>query len=123
VEGSSFYQGSYAEDAAGPHRGWLVGSFLDDGPRRTDDVEVKFWSFPDGPTEHPTKRSVIFEVTFVLSGVTYGHIERQPVCLRAGEYVAIPPGIENNLNERVEDGCSGLTVKAPSDPTAKTVVL
>src|SRR5215467_13217524 len=49
-------QGNFRDDSLnGVNRGWIVGSFIKDGPRRTEDVEIKYWEYPPGPTGHGRK--------------------------------------------------------------------
>lgn len=118
-----YYTGSYSADAQNPaHWGWLVGSFMEGGPRKTDAVEIKYSTFPAGPTDHPAKVSAIIECTFILSGKIQGTIGGQQVTLQAGDYFVIEPGTPNNLFERVLEEVTTITVKAPSDPSAKQVV-
>lgn len=121
---TTFYKGSYIKDGVeGPYRGWLVGTFVDNGPRKTDVVEVKYWEYAAGvDTNHPTKTSSTLETTFILKGTVKAIIDNEEMILRAGDYVVIPPGLINNaVVETIEDA-AGLTVKAPSDPSAKKIV-
>ncbi len=118
-----FYKGSYQYDGLNdPHRGWVVGKFKDDFPRKNDAVEIKYWEYEVGPTDHPTKTSSIIECTFILQGEVRGTINGQEVVLTTGDYVVIAPGIPNNLVMEILEAAVGLTIKAPSDTTAKTVL-
>lgn len=121
---SRWYDGNVVRDGLlGPNRGWIAGTFMADEPRKNPDVEVKFWAFEAGvPTNHPTKTSGIIEITIVLSGIVCGTVDGVETVLTAGDYVVIAPGVENNTIERVLATATGLTIKAPSDPTAKKVV-
>jgi len=116
-----FTVGSYKNDAPA-HRGWFVGTFIEQGAARTGDVEIKYWEFPLGPTSHETKVSAIFECTLLLTGRTRAVIDGQEVILSAGDYIAIEPGTPNNTVVEILESASGLTIKAPSDPNAKKVV-
>lgn len=119
----NYYVGTAAEDGSnGPNRGWIVGSFMDDAIRKTDDVEIKYWTFPIGETSHDTKVSTVIEITLILSGVVRGEIDGEPVVMRAGQYMVIPAGIENNVPMEVLQPASGITIKAPSDVSGKKVV-
>lgn len=113
--------GNFQEDSKN-HRGWFVGTFIEEGAARTSDVEIKYWEFPAGPTSHDTKVSAIFECTIVLSGKICGTIDNKNIELSAGEYIAIEPGTPNNLVAEIIEQATGLTVKAPSDPSAKRIV-
>lgn len=117
----AFAIGNYAHDAPA-HRGWFVGTFIEEGAARTSDVEIKYWEFPLGPTTHDTKVSAIFECTVILSGKVRGTIDGENIVLSAGDYVAIEPGTPNNLVVEILEPSTGLTVKAPSDPSAKKVI-
>lgn len=120
---NSYYIGSYEEDSANePNHGWIVGKFKDKAPRKNGDVEIKYWKFPTGPTTHPLKESSIIECTFILKGKTRALINGEEHILTAGDYVVIEPGTANNLVEEILEDAAGLTVKAPSDPTAKRVL-
>lgn len=118
---SEFHKGRAQEDAR-DYRGWLVGSFADpDSARYTPDVEVKYWR-ADDVHGHPAKISKIVEVTFMLAGVVRGFVGDDPLEMAAGEYVIIQPGVPNNTVERMSADAIGLTIKAPSDVTAKAVL-
>jgi hypothetical protein len=66
-----YYVGSYRDDGInGPNRGWIVGTFMDEPPRKNGAVEIKYWEFPAGPTDHALKESSIIEVVFILQGKT-----------------------------------------------------
>jgi hypothetical protein len=120
---AEYYVGKYADDALnGPNRGWIVGSFMEQGPRNVRDVEVKYWEYPAGVTDHSCKESATFEVTFILQGETRARIADDEIILKAGAYVVIPPGMANNLVQEILIDAAGLTVKAPSDPSAKKIV-
>jgi mannose-6-phosphate isomerase-like protein (cupin superfamily) len=118
---SEFHKGSAEKDAR-DYRGWLVGSFANpESARYTPDVEVKYWR-GDDVANHPVKISRIVEVTFLLSGIVQGFVGDEPLDMQAGDYVIIQPGVPNNMVERVSADSIGLTIKAPSDMTAKTVL-
>jgi quercetin dioxygenase-like cupin family protein len=120
----NYYIGSYREDAVnGPNRGWIMGTFMADGPRKNSDVEIRYWEFPKGePTNHPMKVSSIIECTIILKGETKAIIDGKEVILRQGDYVVITPGTPNNNNSEILEDCAGITIKAPSDPTAKKII-
>jgi len=122
----SFYVGSYKEDGLkGPNRGWILGNFQDppiDPPRDSLDVEVKYWAFKAGPTGHKAKESAIIECTLILKGKVKGVINGQEVVLSAGEYFVIKPGVQSNIPTEALEDTEGLTIKAPSDPSAKKLV-
>lgn len=118
-----FYSGSYRNDGLNdPNHGWIVGKFKAEAPRKNNDVEIKYWEYEVGRTDHPTKQSSVIECTFLLSGKVKGIIAGEEVTLSAGDYIVIEPGIPNNLVRNILEKASGLTVKAPSDPTAKKVL-
>ncbi len=119
----SFYHGSYRDDGLNdPNRGWIVGKFKDEPPRKNDALEIKYWEYKIGPTDHPTKVSSIIECTFLLKGKIRGIIDEQEVVLNAGDYIVIEPGIVNNVVVEVLEDAQALTIKAPSDPSAKKIV-
>lgn len=118
-----YYIGSYREDALNePNNGWIVGKFKDFLPRKNDEVEIKYWEFPIGKTTHPLKESAIIECTIILTGKTRAIIDEKEAILNAGDYVVIHPGIKNNLVLEILEPATGLTIKAPSDPSAKKVL-
>lgn len=114
-----FYHGSMEEDSRGPYRGWLLGSFVYEQVRRLAELEVKYWEFDTGLTDHPRKTSGIVEFTALMDGIVRGEIDEEEILLKAGEYVVIPKGVPNNTVIEVLEPARGLTAKAPSDPTAK----
>lgn len=119
-----YYIGEYEKDAnLNGRNGWIVGNFMEDStPQKTEQVEVKFWSFDVGQTDHKTKISKTCEVCFVFSGETEGIIDNKKIKLKGGQYVVIPPGIKNNLVQNITSPAKGLAVKAPSDVNAKILV-
>ena len=117
----SYTVGDYKQDAPN-HRGWFIGTFIESGAAKTDDVEIKYWEFPIGATTHDTKTSAIFECTIILSGRCRGVVDGQDIELKAGDYIAIPPDTPNNLVVEIIEPTSGFTIKAPSDPSAKKVI-
>ncbi len=118
-----YYVGSYRDDAISePNHGWLVGKFKDALPRRNSDVEIKYWEYEIGPNDHPLKVSAIVECTFILTGKTRAIIDDQEMILNAGDYIVIHPGTKNNTVLEILEPTSGLTIKAPSDPTAKKIL-
>lgn len=120
----SYYIGDFRDDALnGPNRGWIVGTFIKDKPRQNDEVEVMYWEFEAGkPSNHPTKTSSIIECTFILKGRIRSFLDGAETILKAGDYVVIHPGTPNNLQVEILEDASGITIKAPSDPSAKKVI-
>jgi mannose-6-phosphate isomerase-like protein (cupin superfamily) len=120
---TSFYVGSYRNDGLNdPHRGWIVGKFKDDAPRKNGAVEIKYWEYRAGPNDHPMKTSSIIECTLILKGKTKAIINDEELVLNAGDYVVIEPGTPNNIVAVILEDATGLTIKAPSDPSAKKVL-
>lgn len=119
----AFYRGNFRDDSRrGVNRGWIIGSFIEDGPRKTEDVEIKYWEYPVGPTGHGRKVSGTIEATFILKGKILAEIGGERLVLEAGDYVVIPPNTPNNTVLGILEDAAGLTVKAPSDVSAKRVV-
>ncbi len=120
----SYYVGNIREDAKnGSHRGWVVGSFMEDElVQKNDAVEILYWEFEPGKIDHPTKTSSIIEVTIILEGSITGEIEGKPITLSKGQYIVIRPGVVNNIAQNALEKVVGITIKAPSDPSAKKVV-
>lgn len=104
--------------------GWVVGSFFpesgQDGVRHTEQLEVKYWGYPKGEqTHHGTKVSETIEWSMILTGTVLARVGDEELKLGAGDYVLIHPGTPNNLVSEVLESVSAITVKAPSNPTAK----
>jgi mannose-6-phosphate isomerase-like protein (cupin superfamily) len=119
----SFYIGSYRDDGLNEsNRGWIVGKFKTEAPRKNSAVEIKYWEFMIGRTAHPAKTSSIIECTFILTGKVKGIVNNENVVLSAGDYIVIEPGVPNNLVVEILEDASGLTIKAPSDPKAKRIL-
>lgn len=117
-----YYVGSYRDDGLNdPNRGWIVGKFKDTPPRQTNDLEIKYWEYEVGTTDHPSKESATIECTFILSGKTKGFVGADEIILNAGEYIVIQPNTPNNLVAEILKPTTGFTIKAPSDPSAKRV--
>lgn len=113
--------GNFSEDA-GAHRGWFIGTFMEDPAVKTDAVEVKYWHYNKGPVAHDTKISSTYECTLIIAGSCKGVINGTPVELHAGEYYAVQSGISNNIPIEALEPVTGITIKAPSDPSAKKVI-
>jgi mannose-6-phosphate isomerase-like protein (cupin superfamily) len=119
----NYYKGNYADDSRrGVNDGWIVGTFMEVGPRQTGDVEIKYWEYGDGPTGHLTKESGIIEVTFILKGKVVAEVDGDRFILSAGDYIVIQPNTRNNTVVEILSDAIGLTVKAPSIPTAKKII-
>lgn len=120
----AYYIGEFRKDAlSGPNRGWIVGGFMENMPRKNNEVEVMYWEFGAGEdTKHPLKVSSIIECTFILKGKTKCLIDGIKTILRAGDYIVIQPGTPNNTVAEILEDAAGITIKAPSDPTAKKVI-
>lgn len=121
---NSYYVGDFREDGLnGPNRGWIVGTFIENAPRKNEEVEIKYWEFKTGETVgHGTKVSAIIECTFILKGKTKCLIGDDIIELKQGDYIVIQPGTPNNTVAEILEDTAGLTIKAPSDPTAKKLV-
>jgi hypothetical protein len=75
---ATHYVGNYpkdSEDEYDLHRGWVIGKFMEESPRKNDHVEVKYWEFEAGDTGHKAKTSGTLECTFI-SKVTARHDRR-----------------------------------------------
>lgn len=120
----SYYIGDYREDALnGPNRGWIVGTFIENSPRQNNEVEIMYWEFKAGEaTNHPMKVSSIIECTLILKGKTKCLIDGEERILKAGDYIVIKPGVPNNNVFEILEDVAGITIKAPSDPSAKKVI-
>jgi len=114
-----FYQGNFKKDGS-KNRGWFVGTFMS-GLQKTELMEIKFYR-SDAMKNHPAKISQTLELTMVIKGYQKGFILDREIEIKAGEYVIIPPGVKNNLILECSDDLEALTVKVPSDPTAKSIV-
>ena len=112
----NYYIGDLKYDAKNcGHRGWVVGSFMEEDT-------VRKIEFLPGEINHPTKISSIIEVTIIIEGDMSGRIEDKEITLKKGEYIVIKPGTVNNIAQKTASGVKGLTVKAPSDVSAKKIV-
>ena len=120
----AYYVGDFREDGLnGPNRGWIVGTFIDKSPRKNNEVEIKYWEYKAGEVvNHGTKVSSIIECTFILSGKTRCLIGDDDIELKQGDYIVIEPGTPNNTVAEILEDVVGLTIKAPSDPTAKKLL-
>ena len=121
---TSYYVGNFREDGLnGPNRGWIVGTFIENAPRKNEEVEIKYWEFKAGDVVgHGIKTSEIIECTFILKGKTTCLIGDDEIELKQGDYIVIEPGTPNNTVAEILEDAAGLTIKAPSDPSAKKLV-
>ena len=114
------YIGDFRNDATEwIQPGWFVGQFMPRPPRQTDKVEFKYWEYGEGDVNHQEKTSATLECTLILEGEINGLIDGKMESLHAGQYVVIAPGVPNGFPKRVHKKVVGLTIKAPSDPSAK----
>lgn len=120
----SYYVGDFRDDGLnGPNRGWIIGEFIKDYPRKNNEFEVKYWEFKAGDiVNHGIKVSATIECTLILKGKTKCFIDGQDIILKQGDYIVIKPGVQNNSVAEILEDVVGITIKAPSDPTAKTIV-
>lgn len=125
---AGYVVGRLMEDAKRlDRRGWVVGSFFpresDDPYRNSESLEVKYWSYPrGGGAEHGAKSSSTTEWTFIISGRSRALLDDSVIELTGGDYVLIHPGTRNNLVAEVLEEMTAITIKAPSDPAAKSAV-
>ncbi len=118
-----FYIGDYKEDVIKEnHGGWFIGKFMEVEPRKNDEVEVKYWEFGVGNPNHDTKTSKTIECTLILEGEIEGYVDGEKVNLYGGQYIVIKPGTSNGFPKKVYKRVRGITIKAPSDPSAKKVL-
>ncbi|HPG37384.1 hypothetical protein KC976_03355 [Candidatus Saccharibacteria bacterium] len=116
-----YHHSQYQADGQ-DHRGWFIGSFMENPAARTDVVEIKYTEFPVGPTEHGLKTSGTFECSIMVSGKARAIIGDDEKIWQAGDFIAIEPGTPNNLVLEILEPVQIFTVKAPCDPTAKKVI-
>ena len=121
---NAFYVGDYKSDGLnGPNSGWIVGTFIDSEPRKNEALEIKYWEYAAGDVvKQYLKTSSIIECTFILKGSTRCLIDDQEIILKGGDYIVIQPGTPNNTVAEIIEDVVGLTIKAPSDPSAKKIV-
>jgi len=124
IMSNSYYVGDFREDGLhGPNRGWIVGKFIEDSPRKNEEVEIKYWEFAAGEdVGHGIKVSDIIECTFILKGKTKCLVGNDEIELKQGDYIVIEPGTPNNTVKEILEDVVGLTIKAPSDPSAKRII-
>ena len=119
VKNEKFYLGNYHKDAE-KRQGWFVGHFIEKGSRKTDKVEIKYWKFKQGKTNHKKKiQSRSTEITIILRGKIDGEVAGKRIKLKTGEYIVIPPKIVNNFPINTYEDVEGITIKAPSIPGDK----
>ena len=117
-----FYIGTVQDDAQ-KNKGWFVGSFVEPGLRNTTALEIKAWRVPLGPSNHiPKIQHEALEINIVVRGKLRGIVDGKKVELSAGQFIIIPPGIENNLPEEALEDSEGFCIKTPSNPSDKQVV-
>lgn len=125
MENEKFYIGNYKKEAK-RKGGWFIGGghFITENNLRKDDrFEVKYWEFPPGKADHEKKiQLTATEFTIILKGRIDGMIDREKIKLEAGDYVIIPPGVENGFPDTVFEYVEGLTIKIPSVKDDKKVL-
>jgi len=119
MENQKFYIGNFKEESK-LKNGWFIGHFMEDGLRKTDKFEVKYWEFPPGKADHEKKiQCCSYEITFILKGRIDGEVAGGRIELKAGDYIIIKPKITNGFPDNVFEYVEGLTVKVPSIPGDK----
>jgi mannose-6-phosphate isomerase-like protein (cupin superfamily) len=125
---SGYVVGKLAADADELGRGgWVIGSFFDtdstESGRHCSELEVKYWSYPQGGGQaHRMKSSKTTEWSMILSGRSRAVVGDSVFELQGGDYVLIHPDTPNNLVAEVLSDIVAITVKAPSEPTAKRLL-
>lgn len=121
---SNYYIGDIRKDSLnGKNHGWVVGTFMDEGlVQKNDEVEIKYWEFPVGKIDHPTKISSVIEITLILEGSMSGEVDGKRIVLKKGDYIVIKPGTTNNTARYALEKVAGITIKAPSVMNSKKVV-
>jgi len=116
----NYYIGLLSKDSLeGKNNGWVVGKFMERGVRKSDQLEVKYWEFKKGDTGHKLKISRTIEFTYIIEGEVQGIVDGEEIIFKKGEYIVIKPEIENNVTQLALSDIKGITIKAPSDPSAK----
>ena len=101
----------------------IAGSSAYAVPRKNDDVEIKYWEYSEGETAKSyLKTSTTIECTFILKGSTVCLVDGKEIILAAGDYIVIQPGTPNNTVSKILADTIGLTIKSPSDPSAKKIL-
>ena len=112
-----FYIGNYKKEAK-RKGGWFIGGdhfMTEDDLRKDNRFEVKYWEFAPGKTEHETKMLLCAtELTIILRGKIDGTADKEKIILETGDYILIPPKVENGFPENVFEYVEGLTIKIPS---------
>lgn len=112
----NWYTGNAGTDAT-DHRGWLLGHFVPDGPRRTEALEVK-WGTHHAGQQRPEWATDEDRSTLVLlvSGRFRVELSTGTVVLqRQGDYLMWGPGIDHSWH--AEQDSIVITVRWPSLPT------
>lgn len=125
MEDKKFYKGNCKEDGLEyptSGGGWFMGYFVKEGFRKSDRIEIKWWEFTQGKIKDHENKIQFYatEITIILKGEIVGHINGEEINLKQGEYVIIPPRIENSFPENViSKKVVGITIKLPSLPSDK----
>jgi hypothetical protein len=103
-----------------PTRGWLIGHFVDDPIRRTEQVEVKWAHDPAGDArsdwvrgEQRTTFCMLISGRFRLH-LAQGGREASAILARQGDYALWGPGVDHRW--AAEEDSVVLTVRWPSRP-------
>jgi len=127
-QSTGYVSGNMEVDAQRLGRGgWLLGVFFAEDPtesaRTTEQIEVKYWSYKKGGgRSHQPKSSATIEWSLILTGKVRARLGDETVFLNSGDYVLIHPGTPNNLVDEVLEDTVAVTIKTPSNPSAKTIL-
>ncbi len=98
---------------------WLFGDldiFGEKDLEKNKNFYLKYWVYARGDNpDHKTKtHRISTEYTFVIKGKIEGMVDGEEITLETGDYVVIPPGIPNNLMQKIHENTVGITIKSPS---------
>jgi hypothetical protein len=110
---SDWYAGNPGEDS-GQYRGWLLGNFVPDGPRHSDDVEIKWGVHPAGQKRDDwvtdERRTTL---VLLVSGRFQVELSTGTVLLQnLGDHLVWGPGVDHTWQADVDSVV--VTVRWPS---------
>ena len=111
-----FYIGKYKKDAKKTN-GWFLGHSINDGIRKTDKIQLKYWGFKKGKNmENKALTHKLSEYSIILKGKIDGEIGGQKIELEAGDYIIVGAGVPHKYPINIYEDVEAFTFRAPSIP-------
>ena len=94
---------------------------MPEGLQKDDRGEIKVTTWKKGASNKYHYQKTATKIDMLWTGEAIWEINGEPVHLKAGEYVIVPPGVKTRIKDILTDEVICQTIKFPSLPEDKVV--